>query len=297
MGAFDEILEAVPEEDREGFNEKYPHIRESVEALETQQGQLQEEVDKWSTWRKDYWDEEAQATKHELNLRNLVSEKDRQLEELRRGAETEMTLEETAKFMKEQWDQLQDGVATKEYVDNKVQDAGTVDKEYVTNEANRIAVGNEVLFAKVSPLLFSHKDEFGEVLDVQGLFNHMRENQVFDPEDAYNKMVAERRQKLSEERTAAEEEAQKKALEEAEQRGFEKARQEAAMRPGGQIPTDQQGPAPNLGHLQKSKLEHAKTGDGEGDQPAPKNVDLGAGQLAHLGYEELVKSRQAGGTQ
>jgi hypothetical protein len=294
VAVFDDILNAVPEEEKTNFEERFPQIRESVEALETRNQELQSQVEEaetkvqaWNTWRQDNWDTEAEMTHTEAGLRSQVTDLEQRNAELQEGAETEMTFDEILTGLKEK------GVVTKEELDQKLKDAGGLSPADAQAIVNQQAIGTEAFYGKTYGIGFKHMKEFDEVLEMDTLLDYMREKKEFDPQAAYDKMVAGRREEMATAKATADEEARKAELEAAEEKGRKQALQETTMRNGGQLPTDQAGSNDKIGHLQRSKLESAKAGS-EGEKAVPDGVQLGTGQLAHLGFEELQKSRSGG---
>lgn len=294
MAVFEDILNAVPEDERTNFEERFPQIRESVEALETRNQELQTQYDtaetqntEWATWRDNNWDPETNTTKSETDLRSQLSDLEQRNASLQSESETEMTFDEILTGLKDQ------GMVTKEDLETKLKEVGGLSPMDAQAMVNQQAVGTEAFYGNTYGLGFKHLKEFDEVLEMSTLLDYMREKREFDPQVAYGKMVATKREEISTKKATELEESSKAAIEAAKEEGRKEARTEAAMASGGQLPTDQQGPSDTMGHLQKATLERAK--GAEGDKPLPDGIELGGGQLAHLGVEELHKQRQSGG--
>jgi hypothetical protein len=128
--------------------------------------------------------------------------------------------------------------------------------------------------------ILPHQQEFKENLDPQTLMDFMQKNNINDPDTAYDKMVAGRRQELAATRQKELEAKHAADIEAARKEGAEQKARELAMGPGGVLPTDNTGgivgvtshmgaPA-KISDEVKAKIGEAKLGDAS---------------LAALGYE------------
>lgn len=297
MNPFDVVLEElkIPRDDLklplEEVIQKHPALRDGWTRQADYSRKLNEFVDKekryqsdvemanrWRDWKKDAWDDEFQGTKVERQQSERIKELNSEVETLRTSLETDMD-----------WDQLQtqiDGhLKTKGYV-TKDELGAVARKEDLTkyvdqDSMNRGFAGVEYLFGSTAPLMFKHKDEFGEVINPLDVVKYANEHGFKDVEKAYEAMVAPRRQEISSKKHADEIEAARKAGEEA-------GAQKAAMGRNGQMPVDNG--APQMGHLQ-ARL--TRTPDEAKNDPIPENAELGRGQLGRMAAEAF-RAEQGG---
>ena len=255
MGFFDEFLSSrVAAEDRAIFD-KYPELRSSTEKMEQDLGTVSKYAGQWVDWQGQNWDAEAGMTKAEKTLRDEL----------------------TAANVK-----LQAGVRSGA-------DAGTVDalrKEFETKLAEsqkqslNAIEGMNMFYRATASRMLPHQQEFKENLDPQALMTFMQANKINDPDIAYDKMVAGKRQELAAQAAKDLEEKHAADIAAAEQRGRDKAAQEVAMGPNGMLPDDRTG---GIAGITARIDQPAKVSD----EVKAKVTDakLGDGSLAELGYK------------
>jgi len=266
MAIFDEIVKGIDAADK-AVLDKYPQLKQSVDNVEAQARDYDQRLKSWEQWRASNWDENANATRREVELQaELAAAKAAGgggVDDWNKGGFADIVKDiEKQGFVK----------------------ADVVNKT-ITDQLDRLALGFEEVYKRTVSLPWKHAKEFGPdaELDMGAVLDHMRKNNIHDPQKAYEDYVAPKRAEAQKAREA--EVAAKHAAEiaEAEKRGEMKA----AMGSGGRLPTDQSGSGPALGHLQRNILEKAKGANS--DDPGPGK--LGENVIAQQGYEELLKSR------
>jgi hypothetical protein len=267
MAIFDEIVKGIDASDR-AVLDKYPQLKQSVDGIEAQARDFDQRLKSWEQWRASNWDENANATRREVELQA-------ELAAARAGGGGGV----------DDWDKSTSFAdMAKDLEKQGFVRADTVNKT-ITENLDRLALGFEEVYKRTVGLPFKHAKEFGPdaELDMGAVLDHMRKNNIHDPQKAYEDFVAPKRAEAQKAREA--EVAAKHAAEiaEAERRGEMKA----AMGSGGRLPTDQSGSGPIMGHLQRTMLEKAKGANS--DDPGPGK--LGDNVIAHQGYEDLLKSR------
>lgn len=272
MSVFDDIISDVPEEDR-AVLAKYPQLQTSMQELETQAAAAREAVSQWEGWRSRNWDDTANATRSEVQLREQLSATQAQLAAM--NANPGGTMEDFESTLTE--------LHKRGFIDKKTLNESLENTQKTVKQSlDQMAAGFANVFDKTVPIVLKHKDEFGEIIAPGEILNYMQKNGLNDPDAAYAQMVAPKREaKLAEQHKADIEKAKAEAREE--------ARREVAMGSSGRIPTDQSGTNPSLGHLQAKVLEKARA-DNQG--PGPDDVKLGDQVLAQMGVEDLIKARQ-----
>jgi hypothetical protein len=254
MSIFDDILSAAPAEDQTVFN-RYPQLRQSVEKMEADLGTVSQYAGKWVDWQKDNWDAEAGMTRAEKTLRDELT-----------AAQAKLTA----------------GVRSGA-------DAGTVDalrKEFEAKakeiEAKSLQAieGMNLFYQATATRMLPHQQEFKENLDPKVLMKFMQDNHINDPDVAYDKMVAGKRQELSAQAAKDLETKHAADIAAAEQRGADKKAQELAMGPGGMLPTDNTG---GIAGITARIDQPAKVSDEVKAKVA--DAKLGDGSLADLGYK------------
>lgn len=279
MSLFDEILEGVAEDDREVLA-KYPDVKKKIEEADNL-------VSRWEAWKNQAWDDTANMTKAESEARRELARYQERVAALEALGGEEMgfdnilaELKKSGTFLtKEDLKSLNDPKNPESFVDRK---------SFETSLQQQ-AFGTEYFYGSTAHLPVQHKDEFGEVFKLKDLFEYMNKNKIMDPEAAYEKMVAPKR---DEARKAAEE-AREKDIEAKIEAARSEERTKVLRERGqleGRLPTDN-GTAP-VGHLQASAMRSAQ----EGKEPEiPREMKLGDSRLAQLGYEEYLKNKSVAG--
>jgi hypothetical protein len=254
MGFFDQFLAKVTPEDK-AVLDRYPELQASVSKMEADLGTISKYAGDWVNWQNQNWDSEANMTKAEKTLRDELQAANVKLQAgVRSGA-----------------------------------DAGTVDalrKEFETKlaESNKQSMqaieGMNLFYRAASTRMLPHQQEFKENLDPQVLMKFMQDNKINDPDIAYDKMVAGKRQELSAQAAKDLEAKHAADITAAEQRGADKKAQELAMGPGGMLPTDNTGGIVGV----TARIDQpAKVSDAVKAQVS--EAKLGDGSLAALGYQ------------
>lgn len=207
MGLFDKILAQAAEADREILN-KYPELKASVEKAE----QLEQEVEKqaatmadwnerlsgWERWKQSHWDDARNVTREHVATLQELEEARRQMAELQaKGEVGDMTFEEILAGLATK------GFLTKEQMEAELAKRKVADLETVDRRLDQMDRGMSTVFSKAAPLLLRHDKEFGKELDFDGLFKYMADNQIHDPQVAYDRMVEPDRRARQQEAEAA----------------------------------------------------------------------------------------------
>jgi hypothetical protein len=260
MGYFDDIIKAVPAEDR-AVLDKYPQLKQSMDQLETRLGQVAQYADQWASWAERNWDPDANMTRAERTLRTQIEELNQQIETAQQAGSGASSNDIAA--------------LRKEFSDKVAQ---------LQNESARTVAGLHSFYQAHARHMLPHKEEFGENLDPAKFQAFIQQNLnqpwAADPDLAYERMVAEQRQANAAKRAQEQAEAHQREIEQARADERQKVMQEHAMGPQGVLPTDSTGgiagvtsltqkPATMSDEL-KAKLGEAKLGDGS---------------LAAMGYE------------
>lgn len=292
MGKFDEILNKVDEADRAVLN-KYPDLKKSLDTLETDYQVANSKLHEWETWKADAWDPEAKTTKSERAVREAYQQAQERIAALETAAGSDMTLEEISNHIK------QTGYATKQDIEAIVEartrtlQEKLADREYVDKKNNDISAGFGHIFQKTYNLGRHHEKEFGEDLDIGGVFKYMTDNKINDPEVAYNQMMVTKRTEIATKKATELEEKHKAEVEAARKQGEELAAKKFGMGQNGKIPTDQTGADNSMGHIQRKAIDKVKKATDDATQ-VPDKVQLGQQILSELGYQDLLKNREAG---
>ena len=296
MGVFDEILSRADEADRAVLN-KYPDLRRYAEEHQTFATELNtlrpkfkeadEAAKKWESWRAQNWDQESGTTKTEKDMAEMYRAEAARAAALEAASGADMTFEEILGNLQ------QKGFATKAEIEQVITEKtkGFATKEDTTQVGNNLDRAMQFVYAKSYNLGRRHEKEFGEELDMASVLTYMGENKIADPELAYSQMIAPKRE--AQQKKQAEELAAKHAkdLEDAKLAGITEGQKKTAM--SARIPTDQSGPG-GLGHLQRAQLDRSMVKKAENGTPeVPTGVKLGDGVLTTLGWEELLKNREA----
>jgi len=259
MGIFEEILAKAEDSDR-AVLEKYPELKQSMEKLENAA------VD-YAKWYAANWDEEHGMTRGEWAARQQLQELQARLEALEANPGS-MSDEHASSLLE---DARRAGLLSHAEV-QKILDERL--KQY-QEQTNQVLSGMQAFYGQVYGLGFKHKDEFGEPLDPNELWNYMVRTGVRDPKVAYEQMVAPKRAEIQAKQ-------QEQLLKEAEERGAQRARQELAM--GGQnaLPTDTSGGIIGVTHMPVPQGEIPQD-----LQERAKGMNLRDPALASLGVEAL----------
>lgn len=260
MGYFDEILAKVSSEDR-AVLDKYPELKSSMNDLENKLGEVSRYAGSWIDWQNKNWNPELGMTNAEAELRTRLAD-----------AEARATAAGTRGT----------GGVDDQAIASLKRDLADTQTKLANNE--KTLGGINIFYDSIYRHAFAHKDEFGESLDNRQLLKYMQDNGINDPDVAYDKWVAPRRAEIATKRSQEADARHQEELKAAEQRGYEKRAQEAAMGPGGMLPTDSSGGitgisarldnAPKISDEVKARIQEARPGDGS---------------LAQLGYELFRK--------
>lgn len=260
MGYFDDILAKVTAEDR-AILDKYPELKASMNDLETKLGEVSRYAGSWIDWQNKNWNSDLGMTNAEAELRSRLAD-----------AETRAAAAGTRGA----------GGVDDQVIASLKKDLSDTQAKLANNE--KTLGGINIFYDSIYRHAFSHKDEFGESLDNRQLLKYMQDNGINDPDVAYDKWVAPRRAEIAAQKAKDLEAQHQEAIKAAEKRGYEQRAQEAAMGPGGVLPTDSSGGiagisarldnAPKISDEMKARIQEARPGDGS---------------LAALGYEMYRK--------
>lgn len=287
MSIFDDILAKADAVDKSVL-EKYPQLKAAVDELDTIKPQLTELSTKFTdadtrlkgfeTWAQTNWDYTQNKTKAQIAAEQQVAE-------LRNAKDSDMTFEEILEGLKTQ------GIVTKTDIEPVVTEAvNKVTGGFAKAEQlNGLANGSMALYSEMTPLLFQHKDEFGEILKPNDLIKFMNDKRIDNFQLAYDQMVSPRRTEAQQKAAAEATAKHQEEIAAAEKRGEEKARQAVAMGVDGRIPTDLGGTPPVMGHLQRAFNERGQAA--KGDEVKTDSSKLGDLVTAQMGVEDLLKER------
>lgn len=278
MNAFEELIGSLTDEgDRkalENLGNKYPDLKggylrqsefsrkmDEIKAKEKDFEKIREKMDEWEKWSDDNWDAEAGMTKAQKQAME-------ELARLRESGEGEMDFNKLAdwtnKFVAEK------GLVSKSDLETTL---GEKEKQFTSN-----LDGHSYLTMKVPHLLMKHFKEFGEILDPQEVVKKAEELKNYNLDSVYDGMVADRRQKISEE-------ALNKKLEEARLAGIEEGKK-AAM--GSRSPSPTDSGSPEMSQVRDRML--GKTS--EGDEDPYKNLSLDDGDMiARMATREFLENQ------
>lgn len=258
MGYFDDFLATVPAEDKT-ILDKYPQLRSSISTMEQNYATAARGVQAWNDWQAKNWDDQAGMTRQEKALSDQLAAAHAKLETavgsgdsatevaaLRKDFETKLAAVESGSY----------------------------------NAIN----GMNAFYGAMSSRLLPHQQEFGENLNAATVMKYMQENKINDPDVAYDRMFAGRRQEIQVQKTKAQEEKHAADLEAARKEGYDKRALETSMGPNGMSPTDQTGGIAGVTARIDKPVEMA---DNVKERIA--SAKSGDGSLATLGYE-LYKS-------
>lgn len=285
---FGQLLSSLSEE----VKTQHPELVQAIQAaseLQAKYAAAQEELNQWQQWRANNWDDAAGKTKAEAALQAELEQLAAENEALRAqllGSPTTPASQPssappaTPSQVRAAVSQLAGNYLTEEQARALV---NQLLAERVTTQQLNQAIAeatNSIVKAVANVLPRSldafarHMREFGEPLEASKLMEYMQKNNITDPIQAWEQMVApireERRQREIEQK-----------IKEAEQRGAERAKQELAMSMT-KVPVDMTG-SPALA-MQAGYLGHPKEEDG-----VPEDVQLGEGRLAQFMLADLQR--------
>jgi len=283
MADYDKLLENLGE-----LAEKHPELvsalrraketERELEQLRLKTVDLEDQVTKWNQWYEDNWDHERNMTKSEAYYIDRLAQLEEELQKFRGNMNQTQTGTASSSEIQEKFENLYfGGYLSKDEAQMLINQAieDRVSKKQLDETIKNIVVA----FSKVVPGMMEasarHQKEFNEPLSGQQLWEFMTKNNIDDPVEAYEKMTAERRQRMQEELI-------QKKIQEAEERGRMKERQEMAMK-SGKLPTDMEGSVP--AHIRR-KL--AQSGSDESPE-VPPNAKLGDGILAAAWTQKYLK--------
>ena len=278
--AFDNLLASASwgtPESRQAFEElvaKEPFLKEAVMLRADYSRNLDEmksklaKAEAWDVWEQGdpdngvpgNWDFDHNMTKAEYALQQRNLELQGRLEAAALGQGGEVTFDDLNK-----------------HLDTKIKALGIDPTKFVAKEDFKTAVDSKVeegrnynnytanLATRATYCMMKHKDEFGEILDPNDLFNFAQEKGISDLDVAHGQMVADKRQAKVDARIAEEKKAEREA-------GRKEGLQERAMGESSMPTIDG---SPDMGHLQKRLLS---IGDKKDASAVDESVGLGPGQ-------------------
>jgi len=270
---------------QQDYSKNMNALKADRDKFEAEKGRIDNELaalNTWRSWRKDNWDDDLDMTKAEAEKAKQIKELTSELQVLKAAQEAGMTFEEISQYIDKELGKRP--LVTKEFIDKELLPS-VVDQGFYKKDADermgRLANGMEYLYNETLPLVFQHKDEFGEILKPQELIKFANEKGVRNLAEAYSAMVAEKRAGIADKK-------HKEELAAAEKRGEEKARKEQTMGPNGQLPTGTGSPV--MGHVQ-TRLQASKE---KQESAIPEDVQLGSGTAARLVAEQYRKDLAEG---
>jgi hypothetical protein len=288
MGLFDKLLPKIEEADRAVF-QKYPDVKEAIDALEATKAELETKyrvaddyVKRWEAFDlKTNWDKDSNMPRA---AKEVIDQQTARILELEAKQGSDMTWEDmepivTAKLGKE-FDSR--GVLTKDKFEKEVKPEFT---KYADEKVNTLASGFDIVLNEFGPLFTKHAREFGEDLEPKKVWDHMKEKGIGKITDGYNSFVEAKRN----EKVAAQ---HKSEIEAAEARGRENALKEKAMGKEGQMPGDTRGAQSDMGWFQRTKLATQK----KQEVPQLPDAPLGSGAHAQNAYEHYLADQSAKNT-
>ncbi len=303
--AFTNLLALAAEADRQSISEiadknpwlkKYAEMGEDLERLQPRvkglydDGSVEKvvtELERWRRWHQTDWPAHQSQTQQ---ARELLAAAQSKVLELENRSDIDMTPEEIRTLVKES---VQATLTEAGIVDNKKLEASLTDliekqvKPQIAASSDGLTNRFEDVYATMTPQAIKHSREFdGEVLDMKGLFKHMKETNQMDPDKAYKDWIAPR---MEEKRTKDVEAKLVEAEKRGEQKGRTEARKEA--RPGQAMPVDGRGSV-KMGPIQRMQMDRfGKPAEDGKELKAP----LGKGIIANkAAAEHFEKQNQAG---
>ena len=286
MAVFDDIINAVPEEDR-GALRKHPQLKAAVEQLEASVAEANSKIAEWddfiygrvvdpATKRREggEYDPEAKTFRRVTEIQGRLAEAEARTAQLVAAAETgaEMTFDEILQGLQAK------GFMTKTEVEATV--LPLVAKFAPAETVSTLAANFQHIYARTANLPVKHRAEFGEDLDFDAYFQHMQKtNGLGDPQRAYEGFVAGRREEIRKaadtKREADHQTELATARETARTEGIAQGKKDAVMGQGGSLPVDQAGPPNALMPGVRAQLEKAKQADGSFKIPADSKLGDG----------------------
>ncbi len=274
MGIFDEIIAKADPNDR-AVLDKYG-LRDTVEKLEQDRNAIANYANGWLGWQNGYkdeqgvehpgnWDNEHGMTRSEYALKQELAAAQARLNA---GVTAGAGAGEIAKLREEMQSKIE-AVKADAY-----------------KSAQTLVNGMDTFYNVAATKLLPHHKEFGENLDAHALGQYMHQHQIPDPNVAYDQMVAPKRAELAAKRDKELEAKHAADIEAARQEGYTKRAQEAAMGPGGLLPTDQTG---GIAGITAYMGKPAAFNDVE--KAALEKAKLGEGSLPELGYRAYLEGR------
>lgn len=281
MGYFDELAKAIGA-DKE-VTEKYPALLDALSRAEEISRQLetikrdyqaaQAHLSRWEEWAERNWDETKNMTKAEAKLLEQVEQLRSQLAS--QSKESHMPDYQDQSYFNDVAEMLRrEGYVRQAELEPLLSSRPTSEdvRRQIEDAVQRLAA----FYTDLDSVSWSHFKEFGDALDKEKFLKFMTENKMTSVRDAYDRFVADAREK----KRQAEVEAQ---IEKAKREAAEQARREAAMS-AAKLPTDSKGSAvPTIGPLQRKFMESAKT--------AGPDVPLGKGLIAEAAYQEWLEKQ------
>lgn len=289
------------------YSKKSSDLQADKKAFESEKSNLEGKITRlesltadWNAWRADHWvdlGDGSGKTKEQIEVEEELDRSREELETLKAAQEAGMTFEEVGDFIKK--DMEKRGVITKGDLDSRFVDEASwrnsVDGKdlkgklidasfYKKDTAERItgvANGLQYLVVTNLPLMFQHKDEFGEIMQPEDLIKFANEKGYRDIKQAYDAWILPRREE-------ARTKKYKEEIELAEKRGEEKALKNRGTSVDGKMPVDQ-GP-PQMTPFQE-RLRKAAVVNDKGE--IPEEVKLGEG--LGLAVAERFRKDQAEG--
>lgn len=286
MNAFDELLESIADGDRKALadiGQKYPQLRESVLRQSDYTKKMNDlkpieaYAQKWEEWADKNWSSEHNVTKAEHARNQKIAELEAQL--AKNGNEgDQVTFDQLNEAVKKQMAEA--GIVTKGDIASHVDPIHKTIKTETEGQMNLITR----LFTQTVPLVMQHKDEFGEVLDIDDMFSTAQKAGINDVKMAYSHYTAEKR-------AAKDKAAVEAAKSEAYQKGKLEGQQERVMGED-RMPVDMSGPS--MGHLER-QLFQQKTEEERAQQVVPDTVPLGngVGRFVAQAYRKGVADKLA----
>lgn len=260
MSYFDQLLNVISADSE--IIQKYPALKDALKEASKLSRELEEarkELDEWHRWADENWDDELNMTRREAALSRRVEELERMLNE-KVGSDFPAFGEDiTSNF-----DKLEQMLRSKGYVtkaDLTAAIGNVVTKQDLEKQLNSLATNIGKFYAQTSSLAWRHFQEFNQPLDIGGLIKFMTDNNIPDPEAAYERFTADLRKRKQEEEI-------QRAIEQAKEQARREALQQMTMSKES-IPADLTGSPMSFKAKLKERMEQlpeeireARLGDG-----------------------------------
>lgn len=225
------------------------------------------EAKRWREWKDGHWKD--WQTLH-TNTQAALDEANEKIARMEALGDTDMTAEEIAKVVNDVLTAR--GVVDKDGLQKELTDL--IDKKVnpaVFSAANTLTTRFEDVFDKLQVRADTHRQKFGETLKPREVFEFMKKNGITDPDDAYDKMYADRYREADQKAIDAK---LKAAKEEGIAEGRSAAIKEVTERaPGGGSIVDGGGGGRRMGPLEKKRMERMAGKEGEqADIPLGKGI-------------------------